>query len=147
MAYGQRIYTKTKLGTSRYTIAQIGCFLTSFSNLILRMAHKKRSPPDLNTRFNKAHIYLGDGDLYWGAIAKYSPNFTVTATGGASIPPNRNAIVKLKANNGFGTHFCLVRDIVGSTVYIVDSWDGQVKKSSVYGPIIGWATYKYKKVV
>lgn len=150
MAYGQKNYPKTIQGINgKYTIKQIGCFLTAFSNLTLRMAKKKRSPVFLNTAFKKKKIYVDvdDGikdDLYWGAICKYSKNFKVKATGSSAKPPSRNAIVRIKAKNQFGTHFCLVWAIVGKTVYIRDSWDGKIKKASSYGPITGWATYTYK---
>ncbi len=162
MAYAQRDYPNTLQGmkgthTPKYTIKQIGCFLTSFANLKRRLSPISKSPKALNTEFKEKKIWIDvdDGikdDLYWGAMTKYSKNYTVVNTGLSGVPknaagkPTKNAIVKLKAGNDFGTHFCLVKDIVGSTVYIVDSWDGKIKKSSTYGPIIGWAAYKWKKV-
>lgn len=150
MAYGQKNYLDRQgIPPTKYRIREIGCFLTSFSNLVRRMAHKRRNPAFLNKRFRDMKIFIDvdDGvkdDLAWNSICKYSKNFKVTRTGTSAIPPTRNSIVRIKANNGFGTHFCLVKDIVGKTVYIVDSWDGKIKKASSYGPITGWATYSYK---
>ena len=145
MAYGQKNYNEIQGINGKYRINQIGCFLTSFSNLLERFG-KGIDPIQLNAALRDRGIYIDvdDGirdDLGWGSISAYNGNIVVRRSGNNSAVPSRNCIVRIKANNSFGTHFCLVDRIEGSTVFIVDSWDGQVKKSSVYGPITGWAEY------
>lgn len=155
MAYAQRDYPNTLQGMKgtrppKYTIRQIGCFLTSFANLKKRLSKRGKSPKVLNDEFKTKGVWIDvdDGirdDLAFSSICKYSKNYTISRTG-TGKPPSRNCIVRLKASNVFGTHFCLVYSIVGSTVYIRDSWDGKIKKSTAYGPITAWAEYKWKKV-
>lgn len=153
MAYAQRNYPKTIQGIrGRYTIAQIGCFVTAFCNLQRRLKTQYIAPDQFNKQLVARGIYIDidDGirdDLGWSSITQYNKYIQISALGSTVKPPNANAIVRIKAGNRFGTHFCLVDKIVGNTVYIVDSWDGAVKKSSVYGPITGWATYVNKKPV
>lgn len=141
MYYGQQNYYQ-KIGTSNYTIRQVGCFLTAFSNLIKQRRGKNFPPDQLNQAFIKAHAYIGTCDLYWDSIRKINPSWKVTAIG-KGIPPTRRSIVCMQASNSFGTHFSKVYSIVGSTVYIIDSWDGKIKNAAAYGPIISWAAYNY----
>lgn len=143
MSYGQKNYLETQGINGRYRISQIGCFLTSFSNLLERFGRGK-SPVELNAVFRDHGIYIDvdDGvkdDLYWGAITKYDGNIVVTRTGTGN-PPSNNCIVKFtNQNNPFGTHFCLVNDVGNGS--IVDSWDGQVKGWDAYGGPDYWAEY------
>jgi len=107
-------------------------------------------PPSMNHHFVKKSIYIDvdDGirdDLYWGAISKLWPDIVVEQTGTSKVPPHSTAIVKMKARNTFGTHFCLVKEIRGNEVIIVDSWDGKVKSANAYNGIVGWATYRSSK--
>lgn len=148
MYYGQVNYPRVLQGTPpvRYTIAQIGCLLVSFCN-ILHFNGRDVSPVSLNDFFRDHDVYIDsdDGildDLYWGAVTRFYPRLIVDVVASAGIPPHTNSIVRLRSHNKFGTHFCKVSRIIGDTVYIIDSWDGKEKKSSVYGPITGWATYR-----
>lgn len=141
--YAQRDYPQI-LGNppNPYTIAQIGCFLTSFCNLRTRYG-RPVDPPTLNNFFRDHGLYLDIGDpgrdgLAFSSISQYDPNVVLTATG-LGAPPSNNAIVKFIYNGGL-THFCLVNDVNNGT--IVDSWDGQVKSWNVYGGPKSWATYK-----
>lgn len=144
MAHAQKNYPNVIQGIrGKYSIAQIGCFVTSFCNLSRRFGDDI-TPNSLNHQLVKRGIYIDvdDGirdDLGWGSITQYNKNIVVEKTG-TGTPPHKNAIVRVPLNRGY--HFALVDRIEKGVVYIVDSWDGQVKKSSVYGPISAWATYK-----
>ena len=151
MAFGQIHYDNIIQGIpqGKYTIAQIGCFLTAFSNLLARFGIPY-TPPRLNRLFidKRAYIDADDGirdDLTYNSISKIFPSVVVLRSGSSAVPPSADAIVKMSARNTFGTHFSLVHSIRGKQVFIVDSWDGKVKPSSAYGPIKGWATYKLKE--
>lgn len=151
MAFGQIHYDNIIQGIpqGKYTIAQIGCFLTAFSYLLARFGIPY-TPPRLNRLFidKRAYIDADDGirdDLTYNSISKIFPSVILVRTGSSAVPPSANAIVKMTARNTFGTHFSLVHSIRGKQVFIVDSWDGKVKPASAYGPIKGWATYKLKE--
>ncbi len=142
--YAQRNYPQP-LGTppTKYTIAQIGCFLTAFANLRTRFGWGI-NPVALNAAFVQLNLYTDIGDgvkdaLAWNAICVFDPRIELVATGGASAPPSNNAIVKFIYNGGL-THFCLVAD--SGRGLIVDSYDGQIKSWNVYGGVKAWATYK-----
>jgi hypothetical protein len=144
--YGQKNYNELQGINGKYRINQIGCFVTSFSNLLERFG-KGASPVQLNAAFRDRGIYVDvdDGikdDLGWGSISAYNGNIAVARSANNSAVPSRNCIARIAAKNAFGTHFCLVDRIEGSTVYVVDSWDGAVKPASTYGPITGWAEYR-----
>lgn len=148
MAYGQKNYGQ-KLGTGSLamSIAQVGCFLTAFSNLLERFG-EPIDPPALNQYFIDHGSYMreGDGTLDWlayGSISAYDGRVHVTGSGNG-VPPSSNAIVKFvyrsKSSGLMTTHFCLVADRNAGT--IVDSWDGAVKSWNVYGGPVEWATYE-----
>lgn len=141
MAYKQTAYQQ-KVGNSGYTIAEIGCFLTSFCNLLAERFGKNIDPPSLNNFFTNHKVYL-DGDLLaWGSVSAYDTQVHVMATGGAGWPKSNNSIVKFLYKDHSGhqvTHFCLVANASEHT--IVDSWDGVTKKSP-YGNPIAWAEYE-----
>jgi len=146
MAYGQKNYNEIQGINGKYRINQIGCFITAFSNLLERFG-KGANPIQLNAAFRDRGIYIDvdDGirdDLGWGSISAYNGNIVVSRSANNSAVPNNNCIVRIAAKNSFGTHFCLVERIDNGVVYIVDSWDGQVKPASSYGPITGWAEYR-----
>lgn len=146
MAYGQKNYNEKQGINGRYTIREIGCYLTAFCNLLERFGMGV-DPLTLNRIFKERGIYIDvdDGirdDLGWQSITAYNGHIVASQVNNTgAVPPNRNSIVRIKAKNQFGTHFCLVDRIEGNTVWVVDSWDGQVRKASYYGPVSGWATY------
>lgn len=142
--YGQKNFLQPQgIPPTKYRIQQIGCFLTSFANLLERFG-KGINPADLNAIFRDRGIYIDvdDGvrdDLGWQSVTGYDGQIVVTSIG-SGVPPHNNSIVKFVTNtNNFGTHFCLVNDINDGT--IIDSWDGQVKSWDVYGGPVGYATY------
>lgn len=148
MAFAQINYTQ-KLGNGPYTIKEIGCFLTAFSNLLERFGEAV-APDALNNFFIQHGTYLTDPsdhvkeDLAWGSVTAYDPTIHLTGSGeGAPPAGNNNTIVKFiyksVVTGALTTHFCLVDDI-GSGL-IVDSWDGKVKPWSVYGGPKAWASY------
>ncbi len=143
MPHAQKIYNEIQGINGKFRIAQIGCFLTSFSNLLERFG-KGVDPLTLNRAFRDGGVYIDvdDGirdDLAWSSITKFNPNIKVVATG-VGVPTNNNSIVKFtNLSNTWGTHFCLVAD--ASKGLIVDSWDGQIKHWSFYKGPKTWATY------
>ena len=139
MPYAQRDYNEV-MGSSGMTIAQIGCFLTAFCDLLERDG-KPTDPPTLNAAFGA--MGLDDSSENWDWITKYDPLITVkeSANNGAVPQDGSSVIVRLQADNKFGTHFCLIDHFQNGQVYILDSWDGVVKPASIYGPITGWASY------
>jgi hypothetical protein len=147
MAYGQINYSH-ELGNGPYSIADAGCFLTAFSNLLQRFG-QNIDPPSLNDYFVAHNSYVDvDGDrtlddLAWGTVSAYDGQIGTVAIGGAGWPDSNDAIVKfLYKSSRSGqliTHFCLVAD--HNTHTIVDSWDGNVKVSP-YGTPVAWAKYE-----
>lgn len=150
MAYAQINYPQN-LGTgpSVSTIADVGCFLTAFCNLLERFG-EPIDPPSLNNFFISHGSYLPDGpnrdNLGWGSISAYNGNVSSTGVGGAGWPPSNDAIVKFiyksKRTGQNITHFCLVVDRNAGT--ILDSYDGKVKQTP-YGNPVGWSTYAMHK--
>lgn len=150
MAFGQINYQE-KVGNGPYTIAEIGCFVTAFANLLTERFGEPMDPEGLNNFFTQRGVYLsdpGDGagvkdELAWGSVSSYDPTVHVIATGGEGWPQNSNAIVKFyyksQRTGQWTTHFCLVNDVASHT--IVDSWDGRVKEPGEYGTPVAWAEY------
>lgn len=147
MSYGQINYPQNLgSGPSVDTIADVGCFLTAFCNLLERFG-ETIDPPTLNNYFIAHDSYLVDGpnrdNLGWGSVSAYDGNVVATQIGGAGWPPHNEAIVKFiykSARTGQQiTHFCLVVDHNAGT--ILDSWDGHVKHTP-YGNPVAWATYE-----
>lgn len=146
MSYGQVNYPQN-LGTgpSVSTIADVGCFLTAFCNLLERFG-TTIDPPTLNNYFIAHGTFLADGpnrdNLGWGSVSAFDGNVVATQIGGAGWPPTNDAIVKfIYKSQRTGqqiTHFCLVVDRNAGT--ILDSWDGHVKHTP-YGNPVAWATY------
>lgn len=146
MSYGQVNYPQN-LGTgpSVDTIADVGCFLVAFCNLLERFGETV-DPPTLNNYFIAHGSYLVDGpnrdNLGWGSVSAFDGNIVASQIGPAGWPPNNEAIVKFiykspRTGNQV-THFCLVVDHANGI--ILDSWDGHVKNSP-YGNPVAWATY------
>lgn len=159
MIYAQTDYTQTQGINGRYRIADIGCFLTSFANLLSERYAYNITPLDINNRFvtNNQFIDVDDGvrdDVDYNFISFIDPTVTPIdiyrdtkdASGKYMYPvvPNTNqAIVKFAyispRTNRFSTHFCLY----DGDGYIIDSWDGQRKaiSSTWYGAPVGYAVY------
>lgn len=148
MAYGQINYQE-RLGTGplAVTIADAGCFLTAFSNLLARFGEPV-DPPTLNNYFIQHGNYIREGDgtidlLAWGSVSAYDGQVAVVGVGGAGWPDSNDAIVKFiyksPRTGAQVTHFCLVQDAGAHT--IVDSWDGNVKVTP-YGMPVAWAKYE-----
>lgn len=125
-----------------YKISQIGCFITSFANLLTKKG-STADPGAINAFLRDRGLYtdIDDGrydDVAWDTITKIDPTVTVSGMG-TGTPPNNNSIVKFIYNGGNSTHFCLVNNIANGT--IIDSWDRQVKSWDVYGGVKAWASY------
>lgn len=144
--YGQKNYNDIMGG--QYTIAEIGCFLTAFSNLLQKFG-TNIDPPALNKVFKQRNIYLEIGDgvpdgLAWSSVTAYDGSVHVSRQGGAGWPDTNNAIVKFaftsRQTGQPTTHFCLVADPKAHT--IIDSWDGVIRSPGYYGEPVGWAEYE-----
>jgi len=142
MSYAQ-IKFPQKLGTGpkAVSIAAAGCFVTSFSNLLLRFGITK-DPAALNQYFIDHGTYITEADgtkdlLAFSSITAFDSNIRITAQGKGS-PTDDNSIVKFVYDGG-KTHFCLVASAGMGT--IVDSWDGVTKSWNAYGGPVAYATY------
>lgn len=146
MAYAQTNYQQKQGMTVNgrapyYTIAQIGCFITSFCNLLERFG-TAIDPPAMDNAIaaRRAYIDVDDGifdDVGWGTISAIDGNVVVNGTGTGN-PPHNNCIVKF-IYGGNKTHFSLVADARAGL--IIDSWDGKVKHWDTYGGVKAWASY------
>lgn len=143
--YGQKNYNDLIGG--KYSIAEIGCFLVAFCNLLQKFG-TNIDPPSLNKVFAQRNIYLQIGDgvpdgLAWSSVTAYDGNVHVTRQGGAGWPDTNNAIVKFaftsRQTGQPTTHFCLVADPKAHT--IIDSWDGVIRSPGYYGEPVAWAEY------
>lgn len=153
MPYAQQNYPQ-KLGSGDFSIAEAGCLLTAIANGLERINGSAPDPVTLNQFFLEHGDFIKDADgaledLAWNSISKYDPTIVVSAISAGSVPSSNLAIVKFHYNSVHTglpiDHYCWVDHIDGSDVYIIDSWDGQVKGQagyeSVYHLPIGWATY------
>lgn len=70
MFYSQKAY-KDQLGNCRDTIAQSGCFITSFCNLGKELEWFDYTPPAINKLFTRENLYGGSCLLVAPAVAKY----------------------------------------------------------------------------
>jgi hypothetical protein len=151
MSYGQKSYNELQGRVvngvqPKYRIAQIGCFISAFCNLLERFGEGGMDPVGMNAALRDNGLYtdIDDhvfDDVGYATISQLRPEIVVTHTGAGGWPDTNDAIVKFyfKGSAGFTTHFCLVADHNAKT--IVDSWDGQVKSAAQYGEPIGWAAY------
>lgn len=136
--YGQKNYTE-KLGAGPDTIASAGCFLTAFCNLVKATGRGNPTPPYLNDFFIRHDEYVDGELLSWSTVSHYR-HYNVKPFSGTEPPHGQGwAIVRL--NPSWGTHFCFVHHLDGSKVYIVDSYDGVIKDSAIYGKIDAYALY------
>lgn len=153
MAYAQTNYSqlqgKTVNGVHpRYSIHDIGCFITAFCNLEERFG-KAIAPDQLDNELAAKNLYIDvdDGvydDVGWSTICAYDPSIAISSTG-SGAPSSNDSIVKFvykSPNTGnFTTHFCLVADV--NSGQIIDSWDGKVKSWDVYGGPQAFASYAH----
>lgn len=151
MAYAQTNYSqlqgKTVNGVRpKYSIAQIGCFITAFCNLEERFG-RAIDPPTIDNELARLNLYIDvdDGvydDVGWSTVSAFDPTITVVKTG-SGAPADNNSIVKFSYRSSrtgvFTTHFSLVVDAAKGL--IVDSWDGVVKSWNGYGGPVAYATY------
>lgn len=154
MAYGQKNYPQVQGINGRYKISAIGCFLTSFCNLMTLRYGRDVNPADLNDYFvqHGTYIDVDDGvrdDLGWGSVTAFDglthPTRVVdhgVSNQTAGWPNTNEAIVRFwyrsVSSGQMITHFCLVADAAAHT--IVDAWDGVVKQSP-YGEPTAFAEY------
>ena len=152
MAYGQINYQQ-KVGNSNLTIAEIGCFVTSFCNLFEDFGVNV-DPPTLNNFFESNGVYTYDvtdhanDDITWGSGSAFNGNLVLdSVVNSGGWPQTNEAIVKFyyKSHSGYmTTHFCKVAD--WTKQLIVDSWDGKVKSpGTYYGEPVAHATYHFNQ--
>ena len=151
MAYAQTNYSqlqgKTVNGVRpRYSIHDIGCFITAFCNLLQRFG-TNIAPDQMDNQLAAKNLYIDvdDGvydDVGWSTITAYDPRVSIVTTGNGA-PSSDNSIVKfVYYSSRLGTnttHFSLVHSAAQGL--IIDSWDGQIKSWNVYGGPKAYATY------
>lgn len=155
MPYAQKNYGQFLGNSTSVTISEAGCLLTSFCNGLERINGNAPDPLTLNQFFLSHGIFTYDNadhandDLNWNSITKYDPTITVTAVNTSQVPSSSLAIVKFHYNSVHTglpiDHYCWVDHIENGQVWIIDSWDGQVKSPSGYESVyhlpVEWATY------
>jgi hypothetical protein len=155
MSYAQQQYPQGLGNSQTVSIAEAGCLLTAICNGLQYMNGSGPDPLALNDYYRNNGIYTWDAadqaadDLAWDSISRYDPTIHVDQVGVGSVPPSNNAIVKFHYNSVHTgnpiDHYTWVDHIEGNQVFIVDSWDGQVKGPSGYQNIyhlpVAWATY------
>lgn len=153
MAYAQTNYSqlqgKTVNGVRpRYSIHDIGCFITSFCNLMERYG-RQIAPDQLDNELAARNLYVDvdDGvydDVGWSTICAYDPSIAITETG-SGAPSSTDSIVKFvyrsTRTGNWTTHFCLVAD--AGQGLIIDSWDGAIKSWNGYGGPAAYASYTH----
>lgn len=145
--FAQTNYSQKQGINGKYTIAQIGCLITAFGNMLARLNNSAgMDPASINNILiaRNAYIDVDDGirdDVGWGTITNIDPSVVVTGSG-AGVPPHSQAIVKFIYSGG-KTHFALVYD--AGRGLIIDSWDGVIKSWNVYGGPKAYATYNKVK--
>jgi hypothetical protein len=154
MAYAQTSYLQKQGINGRYTIHDIGCFLTAFCNLMTIRYGQDVNPLTLNAFFVNSgrYIDIDDGvrdDLGWESIQYYNGNVKITRlvdrgmSQTAGLPGTTQAIVKFYYYStrlqAFTTHFALY----DGDGWIIDSWDGVRKhiNSTIYGSPVAFAEY------
>lgn len=136
--YAQKDYPQ-RLGESPYSIAQKGSLVVADCNLLERF-NKVVDPVSFNKLLTRRGIYLEDSDGYTDELGYHSLTaydgtiYCSQVAGPGAWPDSPNTIVAFADKT-----YHLVADPVAQT--IVDSWDGQIKDSGIFGPIQGWATY------
>lgn len=148
MSYAQTNYLQPQgIPPTRYTIAETGCFITSFCNLLTDRFNKPIDPVTFNAIFRDRGLFIDvdDGhrdDLSWNSVTAYDGQVVVVATG-SGWPASNNSIVKFSyispRTHIQTTHFCLIADAAAHT--IVDPWDGRIKQSGIYGTPVAYASY------
>lgn len=154
MSYAQKSYPQIQGINGKYSIADIGCFLTSFCHLEADYG-RNIDPLSLNNWFRDTgnFVDIDDGirdDLGWESITRFDSNTHVSrsvdhGTNRTAGWPNTNqAIVRFyyqsTRTGKMITHFCKVESAANHL--ILDSWDGTVKKSP-YGEPTAWAEYRH----
>lgn len=149
MSYAQTAYPQIQGINGKYSIHDIGCFLTSFANLELDYG-KAISPLDINDSLRDRGLFVDvdDGvrdDVDWNFVNYIDGDTRVSRRGSGGWPNSNQAIVKFAyTHNGVhSTHFCKVQD--WNSLTILDSWDGVVKhvSSTWYGQPVEWAVYEH----
>lgn len=154
MSYAQKSYPQIQGINGKYSIADIGCFLTSFCHLEADYG-RNIDPLSLNNWFRDTgnFVDVDDGikdDLGWESITRFDSNTHVSrsvdhGTDRTAGWPNTNqSIVRFyyqsTRTGKMITHFCKVESATNHL--ILDSWDGTVKKSP-YGEPTAWAEYRH----
>jgi hypothetical protein len=111
----------------------------AYANLLKKL-NKELSPPELFVMLTEK-----DPVLDWWSIVDYMDllNISEVSEEEGSWPPVDLAVIKFRRTDqaaaGPVDHYCLINDHSNGT--IVDSLDGEIKHASVYGAVMGWASY------
>ena len=104
MYYSQKDYPKVKLGTCSCSIADDGCFLTSFCNVLQELKVAQINPEYFNRKAFPAGGCMANA-AYWASLYDmYYVKTTVTPRGVCIIETDHFA------SAGFPQHFCMWKD-------------------------------------
>lgn len=126
--FGQRDYLQ-RLGSSAGTIAEYGCYVTSFA-ILARACGKETDPVELNRVLTERDMYLNGNLMYDNNLTKIFPDLVYQQTiefknANKNTPadlsllrelmkdPTTWVIVKIQVPPPFNTHFALVTGING----------------------------------
>lgn len=147
MSYAQKDYLQTLGNNGKFTIAESGCLLVAFANLLERSGNPV-APDMLNSCFMEDGVYLqgateGTRDsLTWASITAYDNTISVSDSG-IGVPTSNDSVVEMtypsKLTGSDATTYALVADAAAGT--IVDSYDGVIKSWDIYGGPKKWVAY------
>jgi hypothetical protein len=116
---------------------ELSSLAVAFSNLLLKF--------DINTNplSIRAQMETDSEPLDWAAITAIEPRLMPTSVGDhTSWPTDPNTVIRysyIKENGQPAEHYCVVANPSNHT--IVDSKDGKVQYSGIYGEPTAWASY------
>ncbi len=135
MYYNQQSYESIPVEDRSLSVA--------FTNLLHRITDGAISPDLLYRDLSPADMAVLD---WWSIVGKPKGVELDEMSDGEGWPTTNHAIVRQRRIDeeaaGMVDHYSLVADQRAQS--IVDSLDGTIKAASVYGPILGWASYSYK---
>lgn len=135
-------WSKEKLGGSPITLGQAGCYVTSFSVVAQYYGHII-NPSEMNQTLIEKNLFVKGNlisnaddltdiftDVRW-TISYYYPNKPPTPANLSLLrdlmsDPRKSVILCIDLHNG-SIHFTPVVDCDGSSVTILDVWDGKEK--------------------
>lgn len=118
---------------------ELSSLAVAFSNLLLKFGIE-RDPISV-----RLQLETDNEPLDWAAITSIDPRLMPTRVGDHTNWPNdAHTIIRfsyIKENGQPADHYCVVANPANHT--IIDSKDGKVQYSGIYGEPVGWASYAF----